>query len=171
MASARNLLNNHLMQMRALGFIAAVLLGSTGCGSTVEYDEPQLETMSVALLSKELRNCLTLYHLEGESPFGEPLRVSTLRVVADEGIERVQAWLTLDFDPDGRTPSCPVRGEGDILLYEGPPTTDVVDVGPNGPVADDGMALVVVADRAPCETADCELRELEVDVELELLPR
>lgn len=170
MASARNLLNNHLMQMRALGFIAAVLLGSTGCGSTVEYDEPQLESVGAKLVANEPRTCVIQYHIDGGPLFGEPLRLNALRVVADEGVAQVEAWLVQDYDPD-EVVGCVVRAPDDFLLYDGPPMTDAVEFGLHGPLLDAGTAVALNVDREPCDNAACRLRELEVDVELELLPR
>ncbi len=168
--AARKLLDTSVMQKRTLGFITALLLAGTGCGSTVEFDEPQVESVGTRLLANDPGNCSTQYRLDGGPLFGEPLRVNTLRVVADEGVAKVEVWLEEDYDPDEGF-GCPERAADDIVLYDGPPMTDVVEFGPRGPLLDVGTAVVLNVDRAPCDNAGCELRELEVDVELELLPR
>lgn len=168
--AARKLLDTSVMQKRTLGFIGALLFAGTGCGSTVEFDEPQVESVGTRLLANDPGNCTIQYRLDGAPLFDEPLRVNALRVVADEGVAQVEVWLAQVDDPD-EVFGCPERAADDIVLYDGPPTTDVVEFGPRGPLLDVGTAVVLDVDRAPCDNAACELRELEVDVELELLPR
>jgi len=56
------------------------------------------------------------------------------------------------------------------VLYQGPPTTDVLRYG-DEVVADLGVSFVVTADRHPCESDECDNPDLDVRFELELLPR
>jgi len=111
---------------------------------------------------------VTQVDLDGGPPFGEPLRVSALRIDADADIEAIEVWLSAD--PIEVPAGCPRPGADDVVVFEGPPTREVVDYGDDGPTADVGTTLAITASRRPCADADCAKRNLEVAVELELSP-